>query len=228
MATRKKQNTPPSHEAQAFADLMQQMTHLPQIPPATLAELQANYLAQAATLWNASIGQAESPAVSDRRFAASEWKSNPAAAFMTQLYLLNGRALNQMAAAVEADGKTRARIRFAVQQFVDAVAPSNFLALNPEAQKLALDSSGETLSRGLQNLWGDVQRGHVSQTDESAFEVGRNVAMTAGSVVFENELFQLIEYAPLTAEVKTRPLLMVPPCIASTSTTSSTCSPTTR
>ncbi|MFX7800706.1 class I poly(R)-hydroxyalkanoic acid synthase, partial [Acinetobacter baumannii] len=73
--------------------------------------------------------------------------------------------------------------------------------------------SGETLSRGLQNLWGDVQRGHVSQTDESAFEVGKNVATTAGHVVFENELFQLIEYAPLTAEVKARPLLMVPPCI---------------
>ncbi|MFX8211286.1 hypothetical protein ABTK89_19745, partial [Acinetobacter baumannii] len=79
-----------------------------------------------------------------------------------QLYLLNGKTLQQMASAVEADDKTKARIRFAVQQLVDAASPSNFLALNPEALKLALDISGETLSRGLQNLWGDVQRGHVS------------------------------------------------------------------
>ena len=213
MATRKKTEAQPAAEAQPFADLMQQMTHLPQISPATLAELQSDYLKQATALWNSALGQGEAPAVSDRRFAAPEWRANPAASFMTQLYLLNGRTLAQMAAAVEADDKTKARIRFAVQQFVDAASPSNFLALNPEAQKLALDSHGETLARGLQQLWGDVQRGHVSQTDERAFEVGKNVATTAGNVVFENELFQLIEYVPLTPQVKARPLLMVPPCI---------------
>ena len=214
MATRKKNEVPPTVEGQqAFADLMQQMSHLPQISPAALADLQSNYVQQATALWNSALGQGEAPEIRDRRFAAPEWHTNPAASFMTQLYLLNGRTLSKMAAAVEADDKTKARIRFAVQQFVDAAAPSNFLALNPEAQKLALDSQGETLARGLQHLWGDVQRGHVSQTDETAFEVGKNVATTAGSVVFENELFQLIEYAPLTAEVHTRPFLMVPPCI---------------
>ena len=213
MATRKKNDAPPPAEGQVFADLMQQMAHLPQISPAALAGLQAEYLKQATALWNTSLGQSEAPAVSDRRFAAPEWRANPAAHFISQLYLLNGRTLSQMASAVEADDKTKARIRFAVQQFVDAASPSNFLALNPEAQKLALDSQGETLARGLQHLWGDVQRGHVSQTDESAFEVGKNVATTAGSIVFENELFQLIEYAPLTSSVKARPLLMVPPCI---------------
>ncbi|MFN3862569.1 MAG: class I poly(R)-hydroxyalkanoic acid synthase [Roseateles sp.] len=192
---------------------MQQMAKLPQISPTALAQLQADYLRQAVALWNAALGQGEAPAISDRRFAAPEWTANPAAHFMTQLYLLNGRTLQQMAAAVEADDKTKARIKFAVQQFVDAVSPSNFLALNPEAQRRALDSQGETLVRGLQQLWGDLQRGHLSQTDESAFEVGRNVATTAGSIVFENELFQLIEYAPLTPTVKARPLLMVPPCI---------------
>jgi polyhydroxyalkanoate synthase len=212
MATRKK-NESLGAEAQPFAELMQQMTHLPQIAPATLAELQADYLKQAAALWNSALGQGEAPVLSDRRFAAPEWRANPAASFMTQLYLLNGRTLQQMAAAVEADDKTRARIKFAVQQFVDAASPSNFLATNPEAQKLALDSHGETLARGLQQLWGDVQRGHVSQTDESAFEVGKNVATTAGSVVFENDLFQLIEYAPLTPQVHARPFLLVPPCI---------------
>ena len=213
MATRKKTDPPPVTDAQPFAELMQQMAHLPQISPATLAELQADYLKQAASLWNASLGQGESSAPKDRRFSAPEWSANPAAHFMSQLYLLNSSALGKLAAAVEADDKTKARIRFAVQQFVDAASPSNFLALNPEAQKLALDSQGETLARGLQQLWGDVQRGHVSQTDESAFEVGKNVATTAGNVVFENDLFQLIEYAPLTAEVHTRPFLLVPPCI---------------
>lgn len=214
MATRKKNDAAPATDGQQpFAELMQQMTHLPQISPTALADLQADYLKQAAALWNSALGQGEAPAVSDRRFAAPEWRASPMASFMTQLYLLNGRALQQMAAAVEADDKTKARIRFAVQQFVDAASPSNFLALNPEAQKLALESQGETLARGLQQLWSDVQRGHVSQTDESAFEVGKNVATTAGNVVYENELFQLIEYAPLTAEVKARPLLMVPPCI---------------
>lgn len=213
MATRKKNDAPPMPDAQPFADLMQQMAHLPQISPAALAELQADYLKQAAALWNASLGQNEAPAAADRRFAAPEWRSNPAAHFMSQLYLLNGRTLGKMAEQVEADDKTKARIKFAVQQFVDAASPSNFLALNPEAQKLALDSHGETLARGLQHLWGDVQRGHVSQTDESAFEVGRNVATTPGSIVFENELFQLIEYAPLTPQVHARPFLLVPPCI---------------
>lgn len=213
MATRKKNDAPPKPDAQPFADLMQQMAHLPQISPAALAELQADYLKQAAALWNASLGQNEAPAAADRRFAAPEWRSNPAAHFMSQLYLLNGRTLGKMAEQVEADDKTKARIKFAVQQFVDAASPSNFLALNPEAQKLALDSHGETLARGLQQLWGDVQRGHVSQTDESAFEVGRNVATTPGSIVFENELFQLIEYAPLTPQVHARPFLLVPPCI---------------
>ncbi|WP_431604162.1 PHA/PHB synthase family protein [Acidovorax soli] len=213
MATRKKNDAPPAKDAQPFADLMQQMAHLPQISPAALVELQTDYLRQATALWNASLGQGEAPAATDRRFAAPEWRSNPAAHFMSQLYLLNGRTLGRMAEQVEADDKTKARIKFAVQQFVDAASPSNFLALNPEAQKLALDSHGETLARGLQQLWGDVQRGHVSQTDESAFEVGKNVATTAGSVVFENDLFQLIEYAPLTPQVHARPFLLVPPCI---------------
>ncbi len=214
MASQNKNATPPHGiEGQGLAELMQQMAHLPQISPDALAELQSDYLKQATALWNASLGHGEAAAVGDRRFAAAEWRANPAAHFMSQLYLLNSRTLGQMAAAVEADDKTKARIRFAVQQFVDAVSPSNYLALNPEALQAALDSKGETLTRGMQHLWDDVQRGHVSQTDESAFEVGKNVATTAGSIVFENALFQLIEYAPLTPQVHTRPFLLVPPCI---------------
>jgi polyhydroxyalkanoate synthase len=190
-----------------------------QIPAAKLAELQSNYLNQATALWNASLQGSLAPAgepakpLADRRFANPAWSANPASAFMAQLYLLNASTLQQMADKVEGEDKARARVRFAVQQFVDAASPSNFLALNPEAQALALESKGETLTKGMQLLWDDLQRGHVSQTDESAFEVGRNVATTAGDIVFENDFFQLIEYKPLTAEVFERPLLMVPPCI---------------
>jgi polyhydroxyalkanoate synthase len=119
----------------------------------------------------------------------------------------------QMAEAVEGDAKTRARIRFAVQQWVDATSPSNFLAFNPDALKKAVDTKGESIAQGMKLLLEDLGKGHVSQTDESVFEVGRNVATTEGSVVYENELFQLIEYRPLTAKVHERPMLFVPPCI---------------
>ncbi|WP_442953165.1 class I poly(R)-hydroxyalkanoic acid synthase [Paucibacter sp. XJ19-41] len=184
-----------------------------QIPMEALSGLQADYLKQATELWNASLHGAKLPAPADRRFAGEAWSANPAGSFVAQLYLLNARTLQQMADKVEGDEKTKARIRFAVQQWVDAASPSNYLALNPEALRLALDSKGESIAKGMQQLWGDVQRGHLSQTDESAFEVGRNVATSEGSVVFENEFFQLLEYKPLTAQVFERPLLMVPPCI---------------
>jgi polyhydroxyalkanoate synthase len=183
-----------------------------QIPVAALSSLQAEYLQQATALWNASL-QGEATPPKDRRFAAEAWSASPASAFVSQLYLLNARTLQQLAEQVEGDDKTKQRIRFAVQQFVDAASPSNYLALNPEALRLALESKGESIARGMQQLWGDVQRGHLSQTDESAFEVGRNVATSEGHIVFENPLFQLIEYKPLTTQVYERPLLMVPPCI---------------
>ena len=94
------------------------------------------------------------------------------------MYLLNARTLLRLAKSVEADAKTQARIRFAVLQWIDAASPSNYLALNPEAQTKAIETNGESLLHGLTQLWDDTQRGHLSQTDESAFEVGRNVATT--------------------------------------------------
>jgi polyhydroxyalkanoate synthase subunit PhaC len=189
------------------------------LPAPALAELQRSYVEGATSLWNQTLhelggtGQAQPAALPDRRFAAKEWAANPAAAYTAQMYLLNSSTLMRMAEAVEGDAKTKARVRFAVQQWVDAMAPSNFLALNPEAQQLALKTQGQSLAAGIKHLLGDAGKGHVSQTDESAFEVGRNVAATEGAVVFENELFQLIEYMPLGAKVYERPMLFVPPCI---------------
>jgi polyhydroxyalkanoate synthase subunit PhaC len=176
-----------------------------------LQQLQQQYLQEATDLWTQSLQGM--PKVSDKRFSGEAWTSNPVAAFSAASYLLNARTMMALTDAVEADEKTRARVRFAVEQWIAASAPSNFMALNVEAQKKAIETKGESIAKGLQNLLHDVRQGHVSMTDESLFEVGRNVATTEGAVVFENELFQLIEYKPLTAKIYEKPLLLVPPCI---------------
>jgi polyhydroxyalkanoate synthase len=175
-----------------------------------LLQLQRQYIEEATELWRQDLA---ARAGGDRRFAAEAWGSNPVSAFSAAVYLLNTRTLLGMAEAVEADEKTRSRLRFAVEQWTAASAPSNYFAFNAEALKKALDTQGESIARGIKNLLHDVQQGHLSMTDESAFEVGRNVATTEGAVVYENELFQLLEYKPLTPKVYERPLLLVPPCI---------------
>ena len=186
-----------------------------QLDPAKLLEIQQSYLQQAGDLWNSGISAeaAQLKPVADRRFAGEAWSSNPVAHFSAASYMINAQALMGLAEAVEGDEKTRARVRFAVEQWLAASAPSNFLALNAEAQKKALDTQGQSIAQGLQNLMHDMQQGHVSMTDESVFEVGKNVATTEGAVVFENEFFQLLEYKPLTAKVHATPFLLVPPCI---------------
>jgi len=177
-----------------------------------LQELQQQYLKEAAELM-AQGAKLQAPVAADKRFSSAAWASNPVAAFTAALYLLNSRTLLGLTEALEADAKTRNRLRFAVEQGLAAAAPSNFLAFNAEAQQKAIETQGESIAKGLQNLLHDVQQGHVSMTDESLFTVGKNVATTEGAVVFENELFQLIEYKPLTAKVFERPFLLVPPCI---------------
>jgi polyhydroxyalkanoate synthase len=111
------------------------------------------------------------------------------------------------------DAPTKQRMRFFMRQYLDAAAPSNYLMTNPEALKAAMESGGESLQEGMKNLLADMEKGRISMTDETAFEVGRNVAVSPGAVVFENELLQLIQYEPLTAKVHERALVMVPPCI---------------
>ncbi|WP_110401363.1 class I poly(R)-hydroxyalkanoic acid synthase [Sphaerotilus hippei] len=184
------------------------------IDPAELLAIQTDYLREAAQVWNQRLSaDAAATPIKDRRFAGEQWLSNPVAGYAAAVYLLNARTLARMAEAVQGDEKTRARVRFAVQQWIDAAAPSNYLALNPEALQKAISTQGESLVSGVRNLIGDLRQGHVSQTDESVFEVGRNVATSEGAVVFENEYFQLLEYKPLTPKVHARPMLFVPPCI---------------
>ena len=200
---------------QAFATSLQASgAGLFRLDQARVAEIQARFGQEYAQLWVGLLGgSVEAPQLRDRRFSGEAWRSNRFSAYTAALYLLNARALLELADAVQADPKTHQRIRFAVQQWVDAAAPSNIWALNPDAMSEAVRSGGESLRRGMDNLLGDMLRGKLTQTDESQFEIGRNVATTEGAVVFENAWFQLIDYRPLKTRVHQRPLLIVPPCI---------------
>jgi polyhydroxyalkanoate synthase len=186
--------------------------------PSRVGALQASYLEKQLKLWNAlAAGEAAVPAArpepGDRRFAAKEWRDNPYYSYLKQSYLLAGEFLAQLVESAALEGQAKERLRFTVQQWVDAMSPANFAATNPEVLRQVQETRGESLTRGLANLLADAGKGHISQTDEGAFEVGRNLAVTPGQVVHENDLMQLIQYAPATTEVAKRPLVMVPPCI---------------
>ncbi len=200
----------PEPDANPLAGLLKEVgAH---ISPAALETIKNDYLQKAGALWQ-DMAMMKTPVLQDRRFSAPEWQANPLSAFSAASYLLNSHFLIAMADAVEAPPRDQQKIRFAVQQVVDAMSPANFLATNPEAQQKLIETNGESLTKGLANMLADMQRGRISLSDESAFEVGRNVATSEGQVVFENELFQLIQYTPLTATVHAVPLVMVPPCI---------------
>lgn len=185
------------------------------IPPEKWQALQKEYLEQITQLAKHEAGNNDWSDVlqPDRRFSSEAWRHSGPAAMTAALYQINSNALQKMVEITEADPKTRARLQFAVDQWLAAAAPTNFLALNPDAQLKAIQSNGESISKGLLNMWQDIQRGHISMTDEAQFEVGRNIAITPGTVVFQNEYFQLIEYTPTTPQVYERPFLLVPPCI---------------
>ncbi|TFW11333.1 class I poly(R)-hydroxyalkanoic acid synthase [Massilia arenosa] len=182
------------------------------VDPVALDAIRQDYMAKAAALWQ-EFAMGKIPELHDKRFSGTAWTGNPVSAFSAASYLLNGEFLLKMADAVQAKPRDKQKIRFAVMQMVDAMSPANFLATNPEAQKHMLETNGESLAKGLANMLADMQKGRISQTDESAFEVGTNVATSEGQVVFENELFQLIQYAPTTPNVHALPLVMIPPCI---------------
>lgn len=182
------------------------------IDPALAAELQSDYAQQFSSLWQQML-TAQVPPVVDKRFSHAAWQSSTLHAFNAAAYLLNAKFLTAMADAMQVPPKARQKIRFAVEQMVNAMSPANFLFSNPEAQQKIVETKGASLTTGLKQLFADIQKGRISQSDESAFEVGRNVAITEGAVVFENEFFQLLQYKPLTPTVHERPLLLVPPCI---------------
>lgn len=153
------------------------------------------------------------PEIKDKRFSSDAWKQNPQLLSLAHLYLLSSKTLFDMLEQVEMDAESKDKLLFAMHQWVDAVAPSNFFALNADALATFEKTHGESLQKGLQNLLQDMQKGRITQTDEQAFEVGRNLAVTPGKVVYKNAFIELIQYSPLTPQVYEIPLLVVPPCI---------------
>lgn len=203
-------NMAPTTDANPLAAMMQDVGA--SVKPEAMEQLKNQYLQDFGDLWQEFLS-GKSPDVADRRFTSSAWQGNPMSSFNAASYLLNAKFLNAMVDTVDTSSQQKQKIRFAVQQIIDAMSPANFLATNPEAQQKLIETKGESLTKGLANMLADMNKGHISLSDESAFEVGRNLATTEGTVVYENPLFQLIQYKPVTATVHQRPLLMVPPCI---------------
>ena len=200
----------------------QQAAIPPAADPQALTALQKQFMDQQMSLWQSVLASQQGKEKTfqitlesgDRRFAAPEWRESPVYDYLHQAYLLNTKFVNEMVELIPAaDDKARNKMRFLARQITDAMAPSNYAATNPEFIKLALETKGQSITDGINNLIRDFEKGRISMTDESVFKVGKNIANTEGAVVFENEVMQLIQYAPLTPKVGTRPLLVVPPCI---------------
>jgi polyhydroxyalkanoate synthase len=187
-----------------------------------LKTLQAEFLSQQAQLWEAMLAKSRGketafrvePEPGDKRFNSPAWSESPISDFIRQSYLLNARYVKEFVERLPVkDPRAKEKLRFAASQYVDAMSPANFAATNPEFIKLALETQGKSITNGINNLIKDLEKGRISMTDESVFEVGRNLATTPGDIVYENELIQLVQYHPLTEKVARRPILIVPPCI---------------
>lgn len=202
--------------AQPVTSLHDAVAHLSQNQAEWMAH-HGEYYRQHLDLWMGFIGAKEKSAVvmperNDRRFNAPEWEE-PWFDYIRQNYLLTSNWLMKMVESANTDDATKEKTAFFTRQFIDAISPANFAFTNPEVMKLAAETKGESLTEGMKKLVEDLQRGTITMTDETQFEVGKNLAITPGQVVFENELFQLIQYTPSTDKVYETPLLVVPPCV---------------
>jgi polyhydroxyalkanoate synthase subunit PhaC len=201
-------------------ELLQSLTAAMAQDKSRVAEVQQRYYRKELELWSSFANLAPGarsadivkPPPGDRRFQAPEWQQ-PYFSFLVQSYLLRAEMLHELVQGVALEPHAKRKLEFLTRQCIDAAAPSNFAWSNPEALKLAAETRGESLAKGLRNLAADIERGMVSMTDESAFEVGVNLAVTPGAVIYENDFMQVIQYRPQTEEVYARPLVIVPPCI---------------
>ena len=185
-------------------------------PYTIAAELQKQYWSQVMGFWKGafpvqSTAGAQPPR--DRRFQDEAWHHSPYYDLLKQSYLLASKHMSDIVDQAQVDDKSKLQLRFYARQFMDAMSPANFPATNPDVIRTAIRTRSASLVDGMKNLIDDLQKGRITRVDESAFEVGRNLAVTPGTVVFENELIQLIQYTPQTAEVEKTPLVIVPPCI---------------
>ena len=211
----------PAGIGRAFLDLTVKMM----ADPMSIAMAQLDLWADQARLWQHATGRLlglvegiDPPDRKDRRFQHPAWTEHFVFDYIKQSYEIFAGAILSAVHNVEGlDPKTEHKVRFYARQFVDALAPSNFIATNPEVLQATIETGGENLLKGLKNLVQDLERGRgqltITMSDPNAFRVGENLATTKGKVIFQNELMQLIQYAPSTAEVKRRPLLIIPPWI---------------
>jgi polyhydroxyalkanoate synthase len=195
--------------------------------PQKLVEATLEYWTQQADLWTSIVkrslgGEHTTPVATpdrgDKRFKDELWEKHPYFDYLKQSYLLTGNWLKQRLA--EAEGlspQDRRKLEFLTRNYIEAISPTNYAVTNPEVLKATADERGRNLLRGLENLLRDLERGKgklmISQTDMEAFKVGENMATTPGKVIYQNDVMQLLQYAPATARVHARPLLIVPPWI---------------
>ncbi|MBK5265442.1 MAG: class I poly(R)-hydroxyalkanoic acid synthase [Alphaproteobacteria bacterium] len=184
-------------------------------------KVQSEFWANGLTLWQSFLeggGKvltgSEGRPDGDRRFSAPQWQSDPVFDMIRRSYLLTADYMMHLVDTVDGVApKQKDQLRFATKGIIDAMSPSNFALTNPLVLEKTLETNGDNLLRGLQNMLNDIDRGQLSHVDGSAFEVGRNIAVTPGKVIRETPLYQLIQYEPTTKEVLKTPLVIFPPWI---------------
>jgi polyhydroxyalkanoate synthase len=192
--------------------------------PAAVASAQIDLFYGTLSVWQKTAERMlmrraqEASAPKDKRFKHPEWSENAIFSFVKDSYLVAAKSILTAVREVKGmDDATARKVDFYTRQFVDALSPSNFVATNPEALVATLESGGQNLLRGLENLLVDLERGNgrlsITMTDMKAFRLGENIATTLGKIIYQTDLMQLIQYGPSTQEVRRRPLLIVPPWI---------------
>jgi polyhydroxyalkanoate synthase subunit PhaC len=213
----------PLNIAGAFVEMTQKLMS----DPAKLLQAQLSLWQDYLTLWQRTaqrfLGDESVPAVAeplpgDRRFKDQAWSDSAVFDFIKQSYLLTARWMQKTVRHIDGlDSKTAQKVDFYTRQFVDAMAPSNFVLTNPEVLRTTIETNGENLVHGLENMLDDLDRGKgrlmIKMTDLQAFKIGDNIATAPGKVIYQNDLLQLIQYAPTTETIQRRPLLVIPPWI---------------
>src|SRR4051812_15356924 len=208
--------------AKAFMDLYSRMAADPALVASATMKLWAEQMRLLQSSWMKMLGMPSEPvaepAKGDWRFKDEEWSKNFLFDYIKQSYLIAARNIQHAVAQVEGlSPESEKKVAFFTRQYVDALAPSNFLLTNPQVLRETLASGGQNLVRGLNNLLADIEKGggelRISMTDETAFTLGKNVATTPGKVVYQNDLMQLIQYEPRTKDVFRQPLVIIPPWI---------------
>lgn len=202
-------------QARAMADPVRATTAAANLTMKVWQEAAQTWIGAASRWWGQALPTEDKrpgPAV-DRRFAAPEWEQNPIFKVLKQSYLAIAAQLREEADREITDPAEWHRLRFHVQQLIDATSPTLFLATNPAALRKALETGGGSVADGLRNLLTDLREGRMTMTDTEAFAPGKNLAITQGKVVYRNRLIELIQYAPLTEQTWAVPLLFIPPWI---------------